>query len=332
MPQGRLFGRTSLRESSIHGELRVLVLSSDAQCRQLVRNAIACERHLHALIAECEDSSCAASQLKDRDFDLIVLDSSLQETKWCVENGRSAAVVFLANSSPIPTVQEVLATGATDCITKIEHVNEPATLWLALRQSVRYHSVLRSRNHLAEILHERDAVITKLSQRLWRDAPYDFRTGWFSHREVATRMHEELHRAVRYKLPFSIILGDMNGIGQLERDRGEHFVDALFAQVSARIRGLCRQSDVVGHYGEEAFLVLLTNTETNGARRFCQRLNVSFEKPLSVGNEEASLKLTFGIAARDLSDEITVTQLLQTAETHLEKARLENPPQGFVVD
>lgn len=326
-------GRQRLRETSIHGELHILILSESEEHRQLVRAAVSQEPGLDTKLVECTTLATAKPMVENRPFDLILLDTCVSDAHWLIENGATAAVIFLAYHPHSPTMNEIMSLGATDYYSKPQYREDPQILWLALRQSLRYHLMVQSRNHLVNILRDRDTMISNLSQRLWRNAPYDFRTGWFSHKEIVARLQEELYRSDRYKLPLSMILGDLQPVAELEESEGDELADSVLAQVSARTRSLCRQTDLVGHYGNDAFLILLTNTESNGAKRFCQRLNQCFEEPIAIRDgRKKSLSFIYGIAAHELAGNQSVSQLLQQAQERLERARQVHPPHGYIAD
>ena len=82
------------------------------------------------------------------------------------------------------------------------------------------------------------------------------------------RLQEELERARRYSLSFSLVLLDL--------DRAAGATDAEAARerqdVSARLRRELRLPDFVSRYGEDEFAIVLPETGADGARRSVQRL------------------------------------------------------------
>lgn len=316
----------------IIGQLRVLVLSSSPDCRSLVRAALGREPLLEYQFAECESLDAARSHLNRHEFDLIVLDTSVEDVRGFAARRTDAAIVYLARDADAPPLEEVVGAGAVDYFAQNEYDNNPAMLWVALRQSIRYHAIARQRRHLAQVLRERDSQVVKLTQKLWRAAPYDYRTGWFSHQQILERLNEEASRSRRYKLPLSAVLTEFEGLSELEARNGQGFADHVLSQLSQRLRLVTRQTDVVGHYGMDACLVLLTNTDAKGALRFCERIRDVFQEPIHVDGRGAGLGWYSGLAQLDLAAPQRTEELLRLVEERVERAKQQDMLGAVVVD
>lgn len=318
----RFRGDGKLREpTSIIGQLRVLVISPQPDCRSVVRAALGREPLLEYKFAECEQIDGARAQLAHHEFDLIILDTSVEDVRWLSNQGSGAAVVFLAHGENAPPLDEVVAAGATDFFAHEEYQDSPAMLWVALRQSIRYHAIAQQRRHLTQVLRERDNQVVHLTQRLWRAAPYDYRTGWFSHGQILERLSEEMSRSRRYKLPFTAILTEFDGLGEQGTLHGQSYADQLMTHLANRMRTVTRQTDVVGHYGVDASLILLTNTESLGGVRFCERIAEVLADPVSIDGRTARIGWYSGLAQHDLAIGQKPEDLLRLAEDRLEQAK-----------
>ena len=76
----------------------------------------------------------------------------------------------------------------------------------------------------------------------------------------------------RYEQPFSVALVVIDHFQQISRSCGEVVVRPLLKAVTRLIRNAVRQSDFVARWREDAFAVVLTQTELSGAEMFCRRL------------------------------------------------------------
>src|SRR5262249_5484958 len=83
-------------------------------------------------------------------------------------------------------------------------------------------------------------------------------------------LQEEIGRAARHGIPFSVVLGEV-------WPRADNpLPPAGWAQLSAlaaeRIVRAKRRCDVLGQYGPHGFMLLLANTPEPGAIAYCRRL------------------------------------------------------------
>lgn len=272
-------------------------------------------------MADCETMDAARAQIARHGFDLVVLDTTVEDVRWLAAQGKDAAIVFLDHKGANVDLSAVVAAGATDCFSKAEYDDNPAMLWLALRQSIRYHAILQQRRHLADALRERDIQLVQLTQKLWRVSPYDFRTGWFNQSQILERLNEELRRARRYKLPFTIALIEFLDMRALDEQLGVGAAGMILAQVAQRTRSVTRLTDVIGHYGVDACLFLLTNTNLNGGVRFCERVSKALRDAIHYQGQDIRLRWCFGVVENELGRFDDAMQILAIANDRLEQAK-----------
>lgn len=296
----------------------------------MARAALAQEPLLDCQIAECEDMRSARSQVLHHSFDLIVLDTSIEDVRWMAATARDAAIVFLSPAATPAEQAEAVAAGAIDCFAHEEYNDNPSLLWTVLRQSIRYHAIRQQRKQLADLLRDRDIRVVQLTQKLWRISPYDYRTGWFNQNQILDRLNEELRRAKRYRIPISVALLEFVDFAKTEEQLGPDGSGPLFAQLAQRVRLVTRSTDIVGHYGLDACLFLLTNTSKNGAMRFCERLGRTLREPVLVAGTPATLDWRFAVVENDLGKELDPGELLQLAEARVEQAKT-MPETGAIV-
>lgn len=302
------------------GLIRALIVSGDPGCRQLVRAAFGQEPLLESQVSECEDIACARAQMQHHEFDLVIVGTSVEDIKL-IASDSGPAIVFLAQGDNSPAMNDAVIAGATDYISPSDFGESPALLWVVLRQTIRYHSIKRQRLHLVDVLRKRNTQVLHLTQRLWRTLPYDFRTGFFTHRQIVDRLAEEMHRASRYQVPLTMALVQFDGWEELLTDRGQEFSDSVVTEMSHRMRVVARQSDLAGHYGNNAILFLLPNTALKGAHQFCQRMQAALQSPIDVDNEAIPLKYFYGVAELSGKGKETVSEFLQLVETRIEHTR-----------
>lgn len=98
-------------------------------------------------------------------------------------------------------------------------------------------------------------------------------------RRAMDRALECLHAgALRYESSFSVVLVDIDFFKRFNDHYGHPEADTVLQRVVARLAAGCRRSDTVYRYGGEEFLLLLPNTDAEGAQILSERLVTSVEE------------------------------------------------------
>ncbi len=174
--------------------------------------------------------------------------------------------------------------------------------------------------------------------RLFDSATFEGLTGLLRREAILEKLELELQRAQRYDRPLTVGLADLDHFKEIN-DRWGHLAgDSLLKRISATIEDSLRATDMVGRYGGEEFLLILPETDLQGAqtvaekvRRAVQevRLEIDGDKQLSVSGEDtgdASVTVSIGLASLDrLRDEgltvATQRDLIAAADRALYKAK-----------
>jgi diguanylate cyclase (GGDEF)-like protein len=141
---------------------------------------------------------------------------------------------------------------------------------------------------------------TRLFGELQRLAIMDELTGLYNRRHFFEVARLEFDRARRYRRPLSIIMADIDHFKQVN-DRLGHLVgDQVLRVVSNRCVENMRDSDVVGRYGGEEFIVLLPETGPEGALQSAERLRMAIaESPIVARGESVRVTISIGLASLD---------------------------------
>ncbi|MFB3814440.1 MAG: diguanylate cyclase [Terriglobales bacterium] len=100
-------------------------------------------------------------------------------------------------------------------------------------------------------------------------------TGIFNRRFFELRILEELERAKRYELAFSVLMIDLDGLKALNDEFGHLLGDEALRQISSILGASLRKADVVCRYGGDEFAVLLPETAGENALRVADKLRRS---------------------------------------------------------
>lgn len=114
-----------------------------------------------------------------------------------------------------------------------------------------------------------------LEQELQRQASHDSLTGLYNRRKFEVMLLHERERATRYRRHLAIILLDIDHF-KLVNDRFGHNVgDEVLRQLADLMREQRRDSDVLARWGGEEFIILLPETDLDGALHTAELLRQS---------------------------------------------------------
>ncbi len=160
-----------------------------------------------------------------------------------------------------------------------------------------------------------------LFSEIQRLARLDALTGALNRRSFYDVAQREMLRAERYRSPLSLIMLDVDHFKGVN-DRFGHLAgdDALKAVVQACMAQV-RQADWVGRFGGEEFVVLLPETNLEGALATAQRLCRSVES-LRFPDRDEAMSITISVGVAERTPNMTrVEHLLNAADEALYRAK-----------
>ncbi|HBZ68928.1 MAG TPA: diguanylate cyclase response regulator [Deltaproteobacteria bacterium] len=219
-------------------------------------------------ILEAADGLAGLRLLLAEAVDVVLCDLEMPgldgEKLLRVRDARSGAgeipFLFLTASADTERKVRLLEDGACDTVTKPCH---PAELIARLRLHLkikRLQSELREKN-----------------QMLAKESMTDAVTGLRSRRYVTEVLAIEVLRARRYRLPLTVMMADLDHFKRVNDRFGHPVGDTVLRRVSDLLRGLLRATDVAGRFGGEEFLVILPQTDREGAVTLAERWRQSLE-------------------------------------------------------
>jgi diguanylate cyclase (GGDEF)-like protein/PAS domain S-box-containing protein len=159
----------------------------------------------------------------------------------------------------------------------------------------------------------------------------DSLTRLFNRRQLYPIMQNELDRAVRKKIPFSVLLIDIDHFKKFNDTYGHAGGDLLLAGFADKMRSSIRQMDSAFRFGGEEFIVLLPEATGQAAmvpaERF-RRLIADSRFPTPPGNKPVSVTISIGVAAYSTGD--TLDDVIRHADLAMYAAK--NGGRNRVVD
>ena len=159
------------------------------------------------------------------------------------------------------------------------------------------------------------------NQQLQRLACHDSLTGVFNRRQFDEQLSLEWRRLFRESAPLSLIMCDVDCFKAYNDTYGHQAGDLCLRQVADAIsRKVRRPADFVARYGGEEFVVVLPNTNTEGAVRVAEEIRAEL-KALSLPHATSSasnlVTLSLGVASTIPRQEIPPELLIEAADQAL---------------
>ncbi|MBB5017658.1 diguanylate cyclase (GGDEF)-like protein [Chitinivorax tropicus] len=156
----------------------------------------------------------------------------------------------------------------------------------------------------------------------------DALTGVFNRRYTMQRLLNEAERAQRYHSPLSVLMFDLDHFKQINDTLGHLAGDEVLRVCSRHVVQLLRESDILGRFGGEEFLIILPQTDLDGVKLLGDRLRHAIEQ-LDVLIEDKTIQITasFGGAClmegmQDIEDLIQVADLALYQSKHAGRNRV----------
>jgi diguanylate cyclase (GGDEF)-like protein len=165
-------------------------------------------------------------------------------------------------------------------------------------------------------------TIQKANQRLEYLATTDGLTGLFNHRYFTQHLENEFIRAVRYNLPLSCIMFDLDDFKNVNDAFGHLSGDAVLRQVAGRLREAARQNDIVARYGGEEFAMILPQTGHDGAvTKAEQVLDMLRSEPYEGLPPDLTVTTSVGVGVLDRDAMSSYQYLLRATDEALYEAK-----------
>lgn len=183
----------------------------------------------------------------------------------------------------------------------------------AFRNEGRYYAVSSVRDITAR---------KKVEKELKKMATTDSLTGLANRGRFMTLAQTEIHRALRYSRPLSILMIDADRFKHINDTHGHDMGDKALKALGATLASVLRSTDIAGRIGGEEFALLLPETALPEAMDVAERLRQTVEKksiPVSGG---PPVSFTVSIGVTEMTDPSQgIDDLLKRADQALYSAK-----------
>jgi len=147
-------------------------------------------------------------------------------------------------------------------------------------------------------------------------------TGISNRPNMEQALRSEFGRSMRYGAPLSVVLLDVDHFKVVNDTYGHQKGDEILVAVASLLKKFCRANDIAARYGGEEFLMILPQSNAQGAFKIAERVREELMKLNFTGNESNfSVTTSCGVAELDRDDMKNADQLISTADHALYEAK-----------
>jgi diguanylate cyclase (GGDEF)-like protein len=100
----------------------------------------------------------------------------------------------------------------------------------------------------------------------------DALTGLWNYRYFTMTIGKEIERSARFGRPLALLLLDLDRFKDVNDTYGHQRGDAVLVELAARVKGQVRDVDTIARYGGEEIVVILPETDEDGAAQAAERI------------------------------------------------------------
>ncbi|PIU18024.1 MAG: hypothetical protein COT18_11365 [Elusimicrobia bacterium CG08_land_8_20_14_0_20_59_10] len=146
-------------------------------------------------------------------------------------------------------------------------------------------------------------------------------TGLYTHRAMQARLEEEILRSARTKVPFTVIMADIDHFKAYNDTFGHQAGDEVLKAVAGVFSAGVRDIDFVARYGGEEVAVILTGVAKEAARAVAEQLRRNLEtREFNFNGARSGVTASFGVAEFPAEGAIA-SQLIRAADERLFRAK-----------
>jgi diguanylate cyclase len=135
----------------------------------------------------------------------------------------------------------------------------------------------------------------QLTEQLQRQAWFDELTGLANRAHYGNSLRDALDRARDNGTRTALLLNDLDDFKNVNDTLGHAAGDALLCEVSRRLTGQVRGTDVVCRLGGDEFVVIVEDADESSANTLAERLVRTLTEPVRIGDDTVRVGASIGV-------------------------------------
>lgn len=131
-------------------------------------------------------------------------------------------------------------------------------------------------------------------------------------------LNKEIQRSQRYKTDLSLLMFDIDFFKKVNDNYGHDVGDQVLIEISAVIKSLLRETDILCRFGGEEFAIIMPETDLAEAENSAERLRATIEE---ISTDEFPTKLTVSFGVGQLTKWDNEKTILKRVDNALYRAK-----------
>jgi len=316
--------RQHLDETSIVNiDQKITILSledSDDDFEML--NAVLSD-HKQISLSRSRSIEDALQALKQKNFDLILLDyllpdgNGLDFLRRMEKEGLEIPAVVITGQGDEMIAKQVIQAGAYDYLPK-DRIGEESLLRVLINtlEKARLKREIKNAREKIAMMSIRDELTRLYNRRYFNEV-----------------IEKEVSKAMRYETDLVLCMIDLDYFKKINDTYGHLAGDITLSEIAGMLKKCVRQSDLCCRYGGEEFTVIMTNTDTKGARKVSERFKEMVAHRLfQYNSSKFHCTVSVGIAAYQPELKQSSTELVEAADNALYQAKAQGRNRVVTID
>lgn len=159
--------------------------------------------------------------------------------------------------------------------------------------------------------------VSTYASRLQKEANYDALSGLLNRRAFNTIAQRFFMASRRYNAPLSVIMLDIDFFKRINDAYGHDVGDRAIQWIANTLSESMRESDCIARIGGEEFIVLLPNTEMDGAIQTAEKIRRAISSgKFEVRDKEVPITVSLGVSVAS-NDDSNIEAVIKRADTAL---------------